>query len=347
MVALDEALVTLDAQRRTTTYRVERGGKLHPNGVAAAPAERFASLVPSLTLQRAAAVVAADARGRDALVVTGAHWDGSLCVAHAHGGTANSAASTGAARLQWHSEWVTAVAVSACGSWLLSGSLDGTSMLWSLGSAGLASLLPHAVAAAAVSAAASAADVAAAAAPRQPQNTEPTHVLRGHSAAVLCVALSSTLRLAASGSRDGTAALYALRNGRRVRVLREPDGALVDQILLADNGYVAMCGAAGARVHLFTLNGLRVWSVDGGGCGISALCLSPSGGELVMGGEDGSVRAYALADANLITQYQPCAAPVVSLALSDAHLFAATSRADLVAYLPPNPSLSGVHAGAR
>ena len=62
-------------------------------------------------------------------------------------------------------------------------------------------------------------------------------------------------------------------------MLREPDGALVDQILLADNGYVAMCGAAGARVHLFTLNGLRVWSVDGGGCGISALCLSPRGGE--------------------------------------------------------------------
>ena len=31
----------------------------------------------------------------------------------------------------------------------------------------------------------------------------PTHVLRGHSDAVLCVALSSVMRLAASGSRDG------------------------------------------------------------------------------------------------------------------------------------------------
>ena len=51
---------------------------------------------------------------------------------------------------------------------------------------------------------------------------QPTHVLRGHSAAVLCVALSSVLRVAASGSHDGTAALYTLRDGRRVRVLREP-----------------------------------------------------------------------------------------------------------------------------
>ena len=41
MVALDEALVTLDPQRRTT-YRVERGGKLH-KWVAAAPAEGLAS----------------------------------------------------------------------------------------------------------------------------------------------------------------------------------------------------------------------------------------------------------------------------------------------------------------
>lgn len=31
----------------------------------------------------------------------------------------------------------------------------------------------------------------------------PSHVLRGHSDAVLCVALSSVMRLAASGSRDG------------------------------------------------------------------------------------------------------------------------------------------------
>ena len=86
----------------------------------------------------------------------------------------------------------------------MSGSLDSTALLWSLGDAGLPSALggsPH-----------------------------PTHVLRGHSAAVLCVSLSSTLRIAASGSRDGTAALYTLREGSRARVLREPDGAEIEQV---------------------------------------------------------------------------------------------------------------------
>ena len=38
---------------------------------------------------------------------------------------------------------------------------------------------------------------------------QPAHVLRGHSASVQCVAISSAMRLAVSGSHDGTAALYS------------------------------------------------------------------------------------------------------------------------------------------
>ena len=58
-------------------------------------------------------------------------------------------------------------------------------MLWSLGEAGLAGGL------------------------QGEAQQQPTHVLRGHSAAVQCVAISSAMRLAVSGSHDGTAASYS------------------------------------------------------------------------------------------------------------------------------------------
>ena len=63
--------------------------------------------------------------------------------------------------------------------------------------------------------------------------TRSTHLaalLPGAEGAVLSVAISSALRLCASGSVDGTVALYTLRDGKRVRVLREPSSASVEQV---------------------------------------------------------------------------------------------------------------------
>ena len=42
------------------------------------------------------------------------------------------------------------------------------------------------------------------------------------------------MRLAASGSRDGSTALYTLRDGKRVRALREPGGAEIEQVMPSD-----------------------------------------------------------------------------------------------------------------
>ena len=187
LLALDDVLLLFDAGRKTharrranptTDAKLIGGGDVH----------RLAAFAPNLPLAKAALLTGADARGRDALLVSGGHWDHSLCISLAHGagGTRH--------RLVYHSDVVTCVAVSSCCRWLMSGALDATANLWSLGEGGI--YHPGALQGAA---------------------QEPTHVLRGHSAAVTCVAISSTLRLAASGSRDGTTALYTLREGKRVR----------------------------------------------------------------------------------------------------------------------------------
>ena len=68
----------------------------------------------------------------------------------------------------------------------------------------------------------------------------------------------------------------------------------LEQVVLADSGYVVLTGAAGCRLHLFTLNGALVWSasID---AGVSALTLSPCGGVLLCGYDDGALFACTLA----------------------------------------------------
>ena len=111
----------------------------------------------------------------------------------------------------------------------------------------------------------------------------------------------------------------------------------LEQVVLADSGYVVLTGAAGCRLHLFTLNGALVWSasID---AGVSALTLSPCGGVLLCGYDDGALFAWSLHDRQLLVRYATCPAPVVSIVVSESHLFVATSRADLLVYLLPDPA---------
>lgn len=160
------------------------------------------------------------------------------------------------------------------------------------------------------------------------------HVLRGHSAPLLCVALSSVMRLAASGSRDGTAALYTLCDGVLVVRIHEPAGSSVEQVLLSDCGYVIVVAAAGSRLHLYSLNGLHVWS-SSLPAGAAAIELTPCQSVLVCGFDDGSIRAWSVHDRAALVEYAPCPAPIVCLSISDGFLFVGTSRADVFRYMMP------------
>ena len=124
----------------------------------------------------------------------------------------------------------------------------------------------------------------------------------------------------------------------------QPDGteaatlcSSLEQVVLADSGYVVLTGAAGCRLHLFTLNGALVWSasID---AGVSALTLSPCGGVLLCGYDDGALFAWSLHDRCLLVRYAACPAPVVSMVVTESHVFVATSRADLLVYLLPDPA---------
>jgi len=331
LLPLEEVLLVFDARRLISSHRMEiHRARSTTDGapqrltpiraisatyavLAGGEQQRVPAFSPELPLPRAICLISNDPRGRDALLVSGAHWDASVCIslAHGSGGTRQ--------RLLCHSELVTSVAVSSCGRWLISGSMDATAMLWHTSSkvGGMQNVSKY-----------------------------PTHVLRGHSDAVLCVAISSVMRLAASGSRDGTVALHTLRDGLRVRVLKEPNGASVEQLLLADSGHVIFSGTAGSRLHVFSINGLHLWSWASADAGLSALGLTPCGAGLVCGFDDGQLTVWRLFDRAPIVAYEPAPSPVVCLAVTETHLLVGTSRAELLMYLPP-PRCTEVASNGR
>ena len=118
------------------------------------------------------------------------------------------------------------------------------------------------------------------------------------------------------------------------------------QVLLADCGHVLFAGTAGSRLHLFTINGLLVWSWTSAGSGVSALSLTPYGDGLICGFDDGQLCVWRLSDREPLVTYEQAPAPIVCLAVTDAHLLVGTSRAELLMYLPP-PRFDDGRAGRR
>ncbi|XP_028742695.1 neurobeachin-like protein 2 isoform X2 [Peromyscus leucopus] len=184
--------------------------------------------VPGSGLSGQALAVAPDGK----LLFSGGHWDGSLRVTGLPRGKLLN-------QLSRHLDVVTCLALDTCGIYLISGSRDTTCMVWRLLqqgglSVGLAS--------------------------------KPVQVLYGHEAAVSCVAISTELDMAVSGSEDGTVIIHTVRRGQFVAALRPPGATLpgpISHLALGSEGQIVVqssaCERPGAQVtyslHLYSVNG--------------------------------------------------------------------------------------------
>ncbi|XP_010084029.1 PREDICTED: neurobeachin-like protein 2, partial [Pterocles gutturalis] len=122
------------------------------------------------------------------LLFSGGHWDNSLRVTSLAKGKV-------VGHITRHIDVVTCLALDLCGIYLISGSRDTTCMVWQvLQQGGFSSGL----------------------APK------PVQVLYGHDAEVTCVAISTELDMAVSGSKDGTIIIHTIRRGLFIRSLRPP-----------------------------------------------------------------------------------------------------------------------------
>uniref|UniRef100_A0A8C4ZPY9 Neurobeachin-like 2 n=1 Tax=Gadus morhua TaxID=8049 RepID=A0A8C4ZPY9_GADMO len=187
--------------------------------------QRFLSgpFSPGLDISSRVLVVSNDGR----LLFSGGHWDCSLRVTQL-------ARVKQLGRIVRHIDVVTCLALDLCGIYLISGSRDTSCMVWQvLQQAGFSSGI----------------------------SPRPVQVLCGHDKEVTCVAISTELDMAASGSKDGTVIVHSVRRGQFLRTLRPPgDSAVpahISQLLVGTEGHIVVHTALEGRFSLL------VYSVNG------------------------------------------------------------------------------------
>nr|XP_056713128.1 neurobeachin-like protein 2 [Euleptes europaea] len=167
------------------------------------------------------------------LLFSGGHWDNSLRVTLLSKGKV-------VGHINRHIDVVTCLALDLCGIYLISGSRDTTCMVWQVLQQGGFSygLAP-----------------------------KPVQVLYGHDDEVTCVAISTELDMAVSGSKDGTIIVHTIRRGQFMKSLRPPcESSLpttVSSLTMGQEGQIVVHTTVEGRASLKDKFALHLYSVNG------------------------------------------------------------------------------------
>uniref|UniRef100_A0A8C2FWZ2 Neurobeachin-like 2 n=1 Tax=Cyprinus carpio TaxID=7962 RepID=A0A8C2FWZ2_CYPCA len=267
--------------------------------------QRFLSgpFSPRVEIGSQVLVVSTDGR----LLFSGGHWDCSIRVT-----MLGRAKLVG--RICRHIDVVTCLALDLCGIYLISGSRDTTCMVWQLVQQG---------------------GFSSGLSPR------PVQVLCGHDQEVTCVAISTELDMAISGSKDGTVIMHSVRRGQYLLTLRPPCEsclpASVAQLEVGIEGHIVaqtvMEGRSAGKekyaLHVYSVNGTLLASetLDEK---ISALHLVPD--YLIVGTQQGNLHIRDLYSLKLAVAPLALKVPVrcVSVTKESSHILVGLEDGKLI-----------------
>nr|XP_046254941.1 neurobeachin-like protein 2 isoform X3 [Scatophagus argus] len=201
--------------------------------------QRFLSgpFSPGVELSAQVLVVSNDGR----LLFSGGHWDCSLRVTQLGKGKL-------VGRICRHIDVVTCLALDLCGIYLISGSRDTSCIVWQvLQQGGFSSGL----------------------------SPRPVQVLCGHDQEVTCVAISTELDMAVSGSKDGTVIVHTIRRGQFLCTLRPPGDSCVpvqiSELQVGMEGHIVVQTSPSLEerthrkgkyfIHVYSVNGCLLSSI--------------------------------------------------------------------------------------
>ncbi|XP_031708990.1 neurobeachin-like protein 2 isoform X2 [Anarrhichthys ocellatus] len=192
--------------------------------------QRFLSgpFSPGVEISAQVLVVSNDGR----LLFSGGHWDCSLRVTQLGKGKL-------VGRICRHIDVVTCLALDLCGIYLISGSRDTSCIVWQvLQEGGFSSGL----------------------------SPRPVQILCGHDQEVTCVAISTELDMAVSGSKDGTVIVHTVRRGQFLRTLRPPGDscvpAIISELQVGMEGHIVVQTSLEERSHRKGKYSIHVYSVN-------------------------------------------------------------------------------------
>ena len=174
-------------------------------------------------------------------IFSGGHWDNSLQVY-------SLAKAKTVFTVIRHIDVITCLSLDASGNYIISGSKDTTSIVWdvfstlhqsgsSSNNANLGQPCPRTI-----------------------------QVLSGHDKPVTCVAISTELDMAASGSEDGTVNVYTIKEGQYMRTIspRNSSNFTVSHLKLSYQGHLVFSGHSKEvhSLHTFTVNGHELHSAS-------------------------------------------------------------------------------------
>ncbi|XP_037640849.1 neurobeachin-like protein 2 isoform X2 [Sebastes umbrosus] len=192
--------------------------------------QRFLSgpFSPGVDISAQVLVVSNDGR----LLFSGGHWDCSLRVTQLGKGKL-------VGRICRHIDVVTCLALDLCGIYLISGSRDTSCIVWQvLQQGGFSSGL----------------------------SPRPVQILCGHDQEVTCVAISTELDMAVSGSKDGTVIVHTVRRGQFLRTLRPPGDSCVpahiSELQVGMEGHIVVQTSLEERSNRKGKYSIHVYSVN-------------------------------------------------------------------------------------
>lgn len=182
--------------------------------------------------------------------------------------------------LRGHTNFVSSVAMSPDGQYVVSGSWDHSVRVWSL------------------------------------QTSQCVATLQGHTSDVESVAVSPDGQHVVSGSGDGTVRVWVLLTGQCMTTLRGHLG-LVSSVAVSPDGQHIVSGSWDYTVRVWTLlTGQYLRTLHGHTRGVFGVAVSPDGQHIVSGGWDNTVRLWSLPTGQCMRTLQGHSGNVRSVAVS-------------------------------
>jgi WD40 repeat protein/uncharacterized caspase-like protein len=125
----------------------------------------------------------------------------------------------------------------------------------------------------------------------------------GHSGDVQSVAFSSDGAQVLTGSRDGTARLWATAGGKQIRIFRSPEGqpgtffdGVITSVAFSPNGKWVLTGSTDKTARLWdAASGKQIHAFQGHAHNINSVAFSPDGKQVLTGSTDGTARLWNVA----------------------------------------------------